>query len=78
LGGANRSIFGETVDDLDRFVELSFANHDCLLDNLSDAEFHSRYPVYIGEAVQEGRCEEDQSGSAMPAMKNLKWALTRR
>jgi hypothetical protein len=45
---------------------------------ISDAEFQSRYPIYIGEAVQEGRCEEAQSGSAMPAMKNLKWALTRR
>jgi hypothetical protein len=45
---------------------------------ISDAEFKSRYPVYISEAVQEGRGEEAQSGSAMPAKKNLKCALTRR
>jgi hypothetical protein len=35
---------------------------------ISDAEFQSRYPVYIGEAVQVGRGEETQSGSAMPAI----------
>jgi hypothetical protein len=45
---------------------------------LCDAEFQSRYPVYIGEAVQEGRGKEAQYGSAMPAMEHLMWALTRR
>jgi hypothetical protein len=35
---------------------------------ISGSEFQSRHPVYISEAVQEGRGEEAQSGSAMPVM----------
>jgi hypothetical protein len=48
-----------------------------IVSRISDADYHDRNAVYIGRAVQESRGQESHSGSAMPAMEKLKWALTR-